>query len=104
MDNGTYKYDLEMSTPLGKRRGNLELIVWKDFLNGYLTMFTRTFPIREGKLDGSNVAFSGEMKTLMNLLSYKAQGAANASCITLIIETNQGRYPVTGVLTEVRRD
>jgi len=104
MENGTYKYDLEMSTPLGKRRGNLELIVWKDFLNGYLTMFTRTFPIREGKLDGSNVAFSGEMKTLMNLLSYKAQGAANASGITLMIETNQGRYPVTGVLTEVRRD
>jgi len=44
------------------------------------------------------------MKTLMNLLSYKAQGAANASGITLMIETNQGRYPVMGVLTEVRRD
>lgn len=30
MENGTYLYDLEMSTPLGPRRGNLELIVWKD--------------------------------------------------------------------------
>jgi len=104
MENGTYKYDLEMSTPLGKRRGNLELILWKDFLNGYLTMFTRTFPIREGKLDGSKVAFSGEMKTLMNMLPYKAQGSASSSGITLTIETNQGRYSVTGVLTEVRRD
>jgi len=104
MENGTYKYDLEMSTPLGKRRGNLELIVWKDFMNGTLTMFTRTFPIREGKLDGSKVAFSGEMKTLMNMLPYKAQGSASSSGITLTIETNQGRYSVTGVLTEVRRD
>ena len=64
MDNGTYKYDLEMNAPLGKRRGNLELIVWNDFLNGTLTMFTRTFPIREGKLD---TCFDGRAFVLYEL-------------------------------------
>lgn len=102
MKNGTYKYDLEMNTPLGKRRGNLKLIVWNNFLNGYLTMFNRTFPIKEGMLDGNEVCFSGDMKTLMNMLPYKAQGNTNVSGITLMIETTRGNYPATGVLTGVR--
>ena len=49
MVNGTYRYDLVMSTPLGKRHGSLELMVWNHFLNGYLTMFTRTIPRRTGR-------------------------------------------------------
>jgi len=103
MENGTYKYDLEMITPLGKRRGNLELIVWNGFLNGYLTMFTRTIPIREGKKDGNNVSFCGDMKTLMKMLPYSAEGTLLASGIELTVETDQGKYPVTGVLTEAKR-
>lgn len=103
MENGTYKYDLEMSTPLGKRRGNLELMVWGDFLNGTLTMFTRTFPIRDGRRSGGSILFHGDMKTLMKMLPYQAEGTLLSSGIELTIETDQGKYPVTGVLTEVRR-
>ena len=103
MENGTYKYDLEMNTPLGKRRGNLELMVWGDFLNGYLTMFTRTIPIQNGKRDGKQISFSGDMKTLMSTLPYRAQGSINASCLELEFATERGKYPASGVLTEVRR-
>ena len=103
MDNGTYCFELEMSTPLGKRRGNLELMVWGDFLNGYLTMFTRTIPIQNGKRDGKQISFSGDMKTLMSTLPYRAQGSINASCLELEFVTERGKYPVSGVLTEARR-
>lgn len=103
MDNGTYHYDLEMRAPLGMRRGNLELIVWGDFLNGYLTMFTRTIPIRNGKRNGNKITFEGDMKTLMNMIAYHAEGTVTQSGINMVIATQQGEYPVSGVLTEVKR-
>ena len=104
MENGTYRYDLEMNTPLGKRRGNLELMVWGNFLNGYLTMFTRTIPIRSGKCFGNKVSFGGDMKTLMKMLPYQAEGTLSSGGAELIIETQQGNYHATGILTEFRRD
>ena len=103
MDNGTYQYDLEVSTPLGKRRGNLELMVWGDFLNGTLTMFTRTIPIRSGKRDGNAISFEGDMKTLMNMIAYHAEGTVTHSGVNMVISTQQGDYPVTGVLTGMKR-
>lgn len=104
MENGTYRYDIEMSTPLGKRRGNLELMVWNHFLNGYLTMFTRTIPIQNGRCVGNKVSFGGDMKTLMKMLPYLAEGTLSPSGVELMIETQQGSYRTTGILTEVRRD
>ena len=103
MENGTYRYDLEMSTPLGKRRGSLELMVWGGFLNGYLTMFTRTIPIRDGRWEGQDLAFAGDMKTFLKTLPYKAHGTLTHSGLELVIATEQGDYPVTGVLTEGKR-
>lgn len=100
MENGTYRYDLEMTTPLGRRRGSLELMVWDRFLNGYLTMFTRTIPIREGYLDRQRISFSGDMKTLLKMSPYQASGSLSPSGVELIISTEQGEYPVTGILTE----
>ena len=103
MENGTYHYDLVMDAPLGKRRGNLELMVEKNWMNGYLTMFTRTIPIRNGHLDGKRISFDGEMKTLMKTLPYKAEGTVTQSSLEMVISTQQGVYPVKGMLAEVRR-
>ena len=103
MENGTYKYDLEMSTPLGKRRGNLELTVDKDILNGCLTMFTRTIPIKEGKVCGSSITFSGTMQTLMSTLLYHAQGSISSSVMQMEFDTDHGHFPASGILTEMRK-
>ena len=103
MENGTYTYDLEMRTPLGKRRGNLELMIWKNYLNGSLTMFARTIPIKGGTINGNNIAFNGVMQTLMSTLPYQAQGSIHTTCLELEIATERGKYPTSGVLTEVRK-
>lgn len=100
MENGTYFYALEMSTPLGRRRGYLELIVWENFLNGYLTMFTRTFPIQNGKRSGSHISFDGNMKTMMKSLSYQAEGKITGNKLSLVMATENGHYSVVGQLTE----
>ena len=103
MENGTYLYALEMHTPLGTRRGYLELIVWENFLNGYLTMFTRTFPIQNGKRSGNHISFNGEMKTMMKSLSYQAEGKITGNKISLVLATNNGHYNATGLLAEEKR-
>ncbi len=95
MLDGTYKFDLEMRTPLGKRHGTLELTAWNNLLNGYLTMFTRTTPII-GKCEENNITFEGSMITLMNTLTYQAEGIVTASGLDMMIVTKQGKYPVTG--------
>ncbi len=104
MENGTYLYDLQMTTPLGVRHGSLELIVWKNFLNGYLSMFTRTIPIREGMCDGSNVSFRGDMKTLMKMIPYQAEGQISGSNISLDFATETCRYPATGTLVKSSKE
>ena len=104
MENGIYHYDLEMHTPLGIRRGNLELEVKWQLLTGSLTMFTRTIPIRGGTCSGSSVSFTGDMKTMMKLLPYQASGTISPGGIALTIETQQGTYTAAGTLTDARRE
>ena len=98
MENGSYLYAIEMSTPLGRRRGFLELIVWGNFLNGYMTMFTRCFPIQNGKRSENHISFQGEMKTMMKSLPYQAEGKITGNKISLVLATDSGRYQVSGVL------
>lgn len=103
MESGTYRYDLEMDTPLGKRHGNLELTVCGNALKGSLTMFTRTLPIQEGACTGNRLTFCGDMETFMKQYPYQAEGSICPSGVDLIISTEQGRYPVAGTLTEMQR-
>ena len=49
MKNQNRTYVLEMETPLGKRRGVLNLILLGDSVSGDLTLFTRTAPILDRK-------------------------------------------------------
>jgi len=102
MENGTYLYDLCMSVPLGKRRGELQLIVEDHFLNGYLTMFSRTIPIRNTQRTGNQISFAGEMITLMNTIPYKAVGSVAKDRIELEIMTERGNYSAFGMLAEKR--
>lgn len=102
MEQQTIFYTLEMQTPLGKRRGSLELSRYGEFLNGVLTMFTRTTPIQDGRCSENQISFRGDMKTLMKTLPYQAEGELREKRLTLRFTTDQGCYPAEGVLTEKR--
>lgn len=96
MENGTYDFELEMTTPLGRRRGSLTLAVLGNSLKGSLTMFTRTLPIREGLRKGNNIFFRGEMKTFMKTIPYQAEGEIRDRRIFMTIDSDLGRYAVQG--------
>lgn len=102
MKNGTYIYCLQMKTPLGMRRGNLELMVEGTFLNGYLTMFTRTVPIKDGRIEDGHLSFCGDMRSPLKTLPYRAEGTVNASGVELLITTELGKYPASGEITQTR--
>ena len=104
MENGTYLYNLEMTTPLGVRHGSLELIVWKNFLNGYLTMFTRTIPIRDGLCEGNDISFRGDMKTLMKMIPYQAEGQVSGNKISLDFMSESGHYHAPGALVKSSKE
>ena len=89
-------YLLEMETPLGKRRGVLNLILLGDSVSGELTLFTRTAPIREGHRSGDRFTFQGEMRTLVGALPYQASGTLGEDSLEMEIHTARGHYVVRG--------
>ena len=100
MKNQNRTYVLEMETPLGKRRGVLNLIMLGDSVSGDLTLFTRTAPILEGHRIGDSLAFQGEMKTLVGALPYQANGTLGEDTLEMEICTARGHYPVRGTRRE----
>ena len=96
MKNGTYKYALEMIVPLGKRRGLLELKVSNNRVGGFLTMFTQRLPLETAILSGSELSFTGEMKTLMYPMKYNATGTIDRNTLKLSFNTDKGVFPTTG--------
>lgn len=96
-------YNLVMTTPLGERRGDLELHWAGDMFDGKLTMFTRTLPIQDGRCRENHISFRGNMITPMELLPYRAEGQLQEKELTLQISTKLGCYPVKGILMEKRR-
>lgn len=97
-------YDLVMTTPLGERRGNLELHWAGDTFDGKLTMFTRTLPIQDGRYSGTHIFFRGNMITPMEILPYCADGQLHKKGLALQISTKLGCYPAKGILIEKRRN
>ena len=100
MKNQNRTYMLEMETPLGKRRGVLNLILLGDSVSGDLTLFTRTAPILEGHCIGGRLTFQGEMKTLVGGLPYQASGILGEDSLEMEIHTSRGHYLVRGTRRE----
>lgn len=96
MKNQNRTYMLEMETPLGKRRGVLNLILLDDSVSGDLTLFTRTAPILKGLRSGDRLTFQGEMRTLVGSLPYQASGTLGEDSLEMEIHTARGHYKVRG--------
>ncbi|MGN1315853.1 MAG: hypothetical protein ACI4VW_02210 [Acutalibacteraceae bacterium] len=103
MKNGFYEYSIEMTVPLGKRRGILELNINDKIAEGFLTMFTNKLPINNGYCCCGRISFVGEMQTLRSTFKYTAEGILNKSRIDLIFNTENGNYSAVGKQIAVKR-
>ena len=96
MKDGAYQYSVNMTVPLGKRNGGLDIHIDKNVVKGFLTMFTETLPILHGSCERNEIKFSGKMKTLLNTFSYTAEGTVSETEINLMFHTERGDYPALG--------
>lgn len=96
MKDGAYQYNVNMTVPLGKRNGELDIHINKNVVKGFLTMFTERLPILHGSCEGNVIKFSGKMKTLLNTFSYTAAGTVSETEINLLFHTEQGDFPALG--------
>ena len=94
--NGIFRYTVEMRSPLGPRPGALELEVCEERINGTLTLFQQTHPIRSGRHTGSSISFSGMIQTLLYPLLYTADGQFSGEGIHLTLHTEKGSFGLTG--------
>ena len=84
MKDGPYHYMLEMTVPLGKRNGRLDIEIRSGTVTGYLTMFTDTQPISGGTQTGNGISFAGVMRTLARPIPYTAEGIRMAEIMPLL--------------------
>lgn len=96
MRDGIYRYALEMTVPLGKRNGSLEIEILGRTVTGFLTMFADTQRITSGICSGNGISFLGEMKILAETIPYVAEGTIFHDQIQLVFHTERGDYPATG--------
>lgn len=103
MKDGTYCYAVEMTVPLGKRNGRLEITLHDRKASGYLTMFTDTQPIHRCVCSGNGISFAGEMHLSVGILAYIAEGSISQSQLKLIFHTDNGDYSAIGRQTIEQR-
>ena len=96
MKDGPYHYMLEMTVPLGKRNGRLDIEIRSGTVTGYLTMFTDTQPISGGTQTGNGISFAGVMRTLARPIPYTAEVMVAHSRLRLVFHTDGGDYAAVG--------
>ncbi|MDO4633727.1 MAG: hypothetical protein Q4B01_07715 [Eubacteriales bacterium] len=97
------KYEVELTTPLGKRRGNMDLTFEDGKVEGVLCLFRNSEPVTGWiKADGS-CALQGEFHTLLNKYSYDATGKICDGKLSLMLYGKMHNYRMEGQeLSDVR--
>ncbi len=94
---GTHRYAIETSMPLGRRRGTLEIHILEQSVNGVLDLLGRLNPFQAGVYRDGQLFFSGQLITPLYILQYNASGRISESRVEFDMETRKGRLHTTGV-------
>ncbi|MCH9274866.1 hypothetical protein JS533_000990 [Bifidobacterium amazonense] len=93
MIDGTY--NVTVRTPLGARKGVVELKDDGGTLVAKVNVKGRS-QTAVGTVDGTMFAFSGTMKTPVGLLDYHIGGWVDGDDITAVCATSKGKFSVNG--------
>ncbi|MCD8086548.1 MAG: hypothetical protein LUF28_09575 [Clostridiales bacterium] len=92
-----YQYRIQVQTPMGMRRGFLELALGGPALTGVLTVMGRREPV-EGVLnrDGSCTIY-GRLRAVSKEFSFSAVGRVDCQKLTLTVTSGRSTFQVTGI-------
>lgn len=93
-------YNISMVTPLGTRKGTMEVEIENGTVNGCLTIFSNRNQFK-GKIDDNNhCELTGRFKTLVKEHLYTAQGCITSEELFLKLHANGREYSLTGVVSK----
>ncbi len=92
-----YRYRIQVQTPMGMRRGFLELTLGGPALTGVLTVMGRREPV-EGILnrDGS-CTLRGRLRAMSREFVFSAVGRVDCQGLTLTVTSGRSTFQVTGI-------
>ncbi|OOM10708.1 hypothetical protein [Clostridium saccharobutylicum] len=91
-------YNITMKTPFGTQNGRITFVINGSSLTGVLEGMGSKSKFINGKINGDDFEFSGEIKTLLIKIHYFAKGTLNNNKLTASVNTNHGIFSVTGHL------
>lgn len=91
-----YLFRILLETQIGKKSGVLSLSVCQNKIEGYLNILGRKQFVH-GVLTNDGCLLSGQLKTLISVFDYTAEGYFNDQFITLTLCYKHGLLHLTGV-------
>lgn len=91
-----HRYQIQVSTQLGMRRGTLAWTEQGSDLQGTLHFLHRASPFSGQIGSTGRRTFSGQIRTLVSYIPYQAECVLTGSSLTGIFRTASGDYAVVG--------
>lgn len=91
-----YRYQIQVSTQLGMRRGTLAWSEEGSILQGTLHFLHRTTPLSGHTGQAGQYSFSGQIETLVSHIPYQADCILTGSSLKGTFRTASGDYSVIG--------
>ncbi len=91
-----HRYQIQVSTQLGMRRGTLTWTEQGSILQGTLHFLHRANPFSGQIVSTGQYTFSGQIQTLVSHIPYQAECVLTGSSLTGIFRTASGAYSVVG--------
>ncbi len=89
-------YNVVMKTPIGPRRGTMEVFVDQGKVDGILDLLKQTNPFSGSIDDDGACQITGQLKTLIRTVSYCAAGQITKEAVRLVMEDGSKTFELTG--------
>ena len=89
-------YQIVLSTPMGKRNGQLCLCESDNMLTGYLDILQHRNEIENGNIVKGVYTFSGELVTLVRNIAFIAVGRADNNSVSFHIKADHMEMHLSG--------
>lgn len=90
------RYNIVIEAPRRKEPGTVIFMVKGNILRGTVTAMGITSRFSDGKIDGDEFEFSGEVKLLMKKTPYVVRGRVDGDVLTAVAYSKFGTFDVRG--------
>lgn len=90
------RYNIVINTPGRKERGTAVIIVQGGRISGSASVKGYTTQFKDGRINGDEFEFSGEVKVLLKRIPYIVRGKVQGESLKGVIFSKYGTFDITG--------